>query len=71
MAAGVSYARFNDEDYDENGKKNGNNAVSNDLLFNYQASLIGVEAGSAHLRAFAELGIGEQGIVLGGVRFKF
>ena len=71
VAAGVSYARFNDEDYDDNGKKTGDNTVSKDLLFNYQASLIGVEAGSAHLRAFAELGIGEQGIALGGVRFKF
>lgn len=71
VAAGATYARFNDEDCDDNGKKTGENAVSKDLLFNFQASLIGVEAGSAHLRGFAEFGVGEQGIALAGLRFKF
>lgn len=71
VAAGVTYAKLNDEDYDDNGKKTGNTADSKDLLFNFQASLIGVEAGSAHVRAFAEFGVGEQGIILGGVRYKF
>lgn len=71
VAAGVTYARFNDEDYDDNGKKTGEKSVSKDLLFNYQASLIGVEAGTENVRGFAELGIGEQGVALAGVRFKF
>lgn len=71
VAAGATYARFNDEDCDDNGKKTGDSAVSSDLLFNFQASLIGVEAGGAHLRCFAELGVGEQGIALAGLRFKF
>ena len=71
VAAGVTYANFKDEDYDDNGKKNGESASARDLLFNYQASLIGVEAGSQHLRGFAEFGIGEQGIALAGLRFKF
>jgi hypothetical protein len=71
VAAGATYARFNDEDCDDNGKKTGENAVSKDLLFNFQASLIGVEAGSAHLRGFAEFGVGEQGMALAGLRFKF
>lgn len=39
--------------------------------FNWQASLLGIETGSPNIRAFAELGFGEQGIILGGVRYKF
>ena len=48
------------DDYDEKG-----------LLLNWQVSFIGVEAGSPSLRGFAELGIGEQGIVCAGIRYKF
>ena len=48
------------DDYDEKG-----------LLLNWQLSFIGVEAGSPYLRGFAELGIGEQGIVCAGIRYKF
>jgi len=39
--------------------------------FNWQASLIGIEAGIPTVRGFAELGFGEQGILVAGVRFKF
>ena len=38
---------------------------------NWQASLLGLEAGGRSVRAFAELGVGEQGVLLGGVRYKF
>ena len=38
--------------------------------FNFQATFVGVEVGGA-LRGFAELGIGEQGIILAGIRYKF
>ena len=38
---------------------------------NWQLTAIGVEVGSKQIRAFAELGTGEQGIVLGGIRCKF
>ena len=41
-----------------------------DLLFNFQASLLGVEFGGA-FRGFVELGFGEQGIALAGLRYKF
>lgn len=49
------------------------NKMSSDniLYFMYQASLLGLEAGSQNLRAFAEAGVGEQGIILIGVRAKF
>ncbi|MBQ5997442.1 MAG: hypothetical protein IJL64_06205 [Bacteroidales bacterium] len=39
--------------------------------FNFQLSLIGVEVGGSAVRGFAELGIGEQGTLLGGVRYRF
>ena len=39
-------------------------------VFNFQVSFVGFEAGGA-LRGFAELGWGEQGIILGGLRYKF
>ena len=38
---------------------------------NWQASFLGIEVGSPTLRGFVELGTGEQGIILAGVRCKF
>ena len=41
------------------------------FYFMWQASLLGAEVGSKNLRGFIELGVGEQGIVLAGLRYKF
>lgn len=41
------------------------------MHFNWQASLLGIEAGSQNIRAFVELGCGEQGVALAGLRYKF
>lgn len=71
VALGGTYVRFSEQEYDENGKKEGEKETINDYVFNFQASLIGVEAGNDHVRGFAELGVGEQGVALAGVRFKF
>lgn len=49
-----------DIDYDESN-----------MHVNWQLTAIGVEVGSKQIRAFAELGTGEQGIFLGGIRCKF
>jgi len=43
---------------------------SGSLIFNFQASLLGVEFGRG-TRGFVEAGVGEQGFLLGGVRFRF
>ena len=54
--------------------KDGADETINDkskIMFNWQASLLGIEAGIPNFRAFAELGFGEQGIVLAGLRCKF
>ena len=42
-----------------------------ELHLNWQASLLGIEAGSPTFRGFLELGTGEQGIALVGLRCKF
>ena len=56
------------EDYTDDSSKD----ISEDNVdFNWQASLIGIEAGSPNLRCYFEFGVGEQGIFVGGVRFKF
>lgn len=44
---------------------------TNTTMFTYQLTGIGIEAGPQNIRAFAELGIGEQGILLAGIRCKF
>jgi hypothetical protein len=41
------------------------------IHLNWQLSLLGMEAGGTRLRAFVELGTGEQGIALLGLRYKF
>ncbi|MBQ6167198.1 MAG: hypothetical protein IJK41_07240 [Muribaculaceae bacterium] len=66
LAIGGTYAFMTDEDCD-----NGLKTHINDFLFNFQASLLGVEAGNDHVRGFVELGVGEQGIALAGLRYKF
>ena len=38
---------------------------------NWQISAIGIEFGGEQLRGFAELGTGEQGVALAGLRYKF
>lgn len=42
-----------------------------EVHLNWQASLLGIEAGSPTFRGFIELGTGEQGIALVGLRYKF
>ena len=40
-------------------------------MFNFQVSAIGAEFGNQSVRGFAELGFGELGVALIGVRYKF
>lgn len=42
-----------------------------DVMPNFQGSLFGIEAGSMRFRAFAEFGLGEQGLAVAGIRYKF
>ena len=56
------------EDYT---KPNAENQSDSKVGFNFQTSALGIEAGSPNIRAFLELGVGEQGVLLGGLRAKF
>lgn len=67
FAAGVTF-RSEKAKYDKPENKN---FSDNNVHFNWQASLIGAEVGSENIRAFAELGLGEQGMALVGVRARF
>lgn len=45
--------------------------TGNDIFPNVQVSLLRVEAGGLSLRGFAEIGYGEQGMVMAGLRYRF
>ena len=68
LAAGATM-RHAKEDF--TGGASYDNFDGNMFFFNFQASLIGIEAGGHNVRAFTELGVGEQGFLLAGVRFRF
>lgn len=65
LGVGVTVLSLQDK-LDTGDKESGTAAA-----FNWQLSLIGLEAGSNSLRGFAELGFGEQGVLLAGIRYKF
>ncbi len=50
--------------------KGSNSSSSNSTSFTFQVSALGVEFGS-QFRGFAELGFGEQGVLVAGLRYKF
>ena len=52
------------------GDFKGSKDKTNDTSFNWQCTLVGMDFGG-DFRGFVELGFGEQGILLGGLRFKF
>ena len=65
-AVGATYIN---EKHNADGKNE--STSDNRVRFNFQATLIGCEAGTQNIRGFAELGMGEQGCVLAGIRYKF
>lgn len=67
VAAGVTFTSKK-EDYTKGSTGNRSESKVN---FNWQASVLGVEAGSPNVRGFVELGIGEQGVMIAGIRCKF
>lgn len=68
LAAGVTF-RSEKQKWTDNGKAE--EVSESGAKFNFQASLVGIEAGSKAIRGFAELGFGEQGVILAGLRYKF
>jgi len=70
LAVGATLRTESIDDNDDNDDRVKSEAESM-VHVNWQVSLIGIEAGSPTVRGFAELGTGEQGIILAGVRYKF
>ena len=63
-------ATLRNEKYDSDSDSSKDDSDS-EVHVNWQASLLGMEFGGPTIRGFLELGTGEQGIVLAGVRYKF
>ena len=63
-------ATLRNEKYDSVETSNKNDSDS-EVHVNWQASLLGMEAGGPTIRGVLELGTGEQGIILVGMRYKF
>ena len=64
-AVGAAFLSSTEKDFATNKSKD-----DNGTYFMFQASLIGAEFGK-QFRGFAELGVGEQGFLLAGIRYKF
>ena len=69
LALGATYMYEKEVQDNDKGEKDLHD--ESDVLFNFQATFIGFEAGSQKVRGFAEFGVGEQGILSAGVRVKF
>lgn len=67
LAVGYTY-RTIAVDYEDATKEDVNDHMGH---LNWQASLLGIEAGGQQLRGYLEAGIGEQGIAIIGLRYKF
>ena len=65
MAAGAMLLADKTSDSEINKKENGSK-----MYFMWQVSALGIEFGGK-FRGFIEAGVGEQGIVLGGSKYKF
>ena len=64
-AVGAAFLNSTEKDLATNASKD-----DNSTHFLFQLSLIGVEFGK-QFRGFAEAGVGEQGFILAGIRYKF
>lgn len=49
----------------------GTSKSDSDLMFDFDITPIGLDGGTEHIRAFAEFGLSEQGMLCGGLRYKF
>ena len=67
LAVGYTY-RTIAVDYEDATKEDVNDNMGH---LNWQASLLGIEAGGQKFRGFIEAGIGEQGVAIVGLRYKF
>ena len=69
LGAGIS--TMHESQKDDKQVEGSTDYKNTDVIFNFHVSLLGFEAGSENFRGFVEAGMGEQGIVLAGMRYKF
>lgn len=67
LGLGVSFMHESQDADDKSSK----DYSDTDAVFNFQLSLVGMEFGAPRFRGFVELGMGEQGILLAGLKYKF
>ena len=67
LAVGATLRNEKYDSVDDSSKDDSDSEVH----VNWQVSLLGIEAGGPTIRGFLELGTGEQGIALVGLRYKF
>lgn len=70
VAAGLCFVNKK-SNQDKTSTSEAKSTSDSSTMFTYQLTGIGLEAGLQNVKAFAELGIGEQGILLAGLRVKF
>ena len=68
LCAGVAY--LSNSSGSSDSENDSGSSSSDNLFFNFQASLLGAEFGGS-VRGFVEAGVGEQGFLIGGLRFRF
>lgn len=72
VGVGVSFMFEHQKDeLDSNSSAKATDETDTTIIPNLQCSLLGLEGGSEAIRGFVELGFGEQGIMLAGVKYKF
>lgn len=58
-------------EHQEDDVEGGTDFTDTTVIPNFQTTLLGIEAGSQRMRAYVEVGIGEQGMALAGLKYKF
>lgn len=69
--AGVGISILYETQKDDIDKPGATDYSSTDVIPNIELTFFGFEAGSQSWRGFAEYGLGEQGIICAGLRYKF
>ena len=71
VGLGVTFRTQKEDINEAKASNNGSDQSKNDVFFNFQLSALGMEFGAETVRGFVELGVGEQGMGLVGIRCKF
>ncbi|MBO6033288.1 MAG: hypothetical protein J6Q22_17820 [Prevotella sp.] len=71
VGVGVTFRTQKEDINEAKASNNGSDQTKNDIFFNFQLSALGLEFGAETVRGFVEVGVGEQGMGLVGIRYKF